>query len=156
MERRMERRMMLKRWITGSRAKEECEASTVWGRTWYTSRMGSSRVPSITRATSTCRDCELGKLRATSISSSRFAQVRPPGFAPSFLAFSMGTLTPPRRGAAPELQKRPSHQITTFSFSSALLPSLPINQTIPALRVPLPSGKTKKRRVFKLNLPACY
>lgn len=51
------------------------------GTTWYISRMGSSRVPSITRATSTCRDCQFVKSRTTSI----FVYVRPPsatGFCP--------------------------------------------------------------------------
>ena len=75
-EREREKKMKLKRSMVDNRVPGDGRMRSKYrlGTTWYISRMGSSRVPSITRTMSTCRDCQFVKLRTTSI----FVYVRPP------------------------------------------------------------------------------
>lgn len=94
-------------WVTRS-GKESMRGKYGLGTTQYISRMGSSRVPSITRAMFTCRDYQFRQLRATSI----FVQLRPASSIFNHRVLPLPFPPVPRerwlRGVAPELEERPS------------------------------------------------
>lgn len=121
------------RWrITGSRAKEECEASTAWCTRWYISRMGLSRVPSITRAMSTCRDCQFVMLRATSI----FVHVRLPsatGFFPFLPRLFHENVDSEawRRNSRNVLARRPPRKLRESTAFHSQLPLLSLDLRFP-------------------------